>query len=161
MWRKCAARYEEERGFTFTALYGKALLRHLNKLVDNELGARGVGTLSIENGEVSEWSIEEGLGEAFPTEELIIREAHFDEVLRRLSPNARAALLLSEFPPKEIEEEFKALQMKSQYGRSIGINSRGPVELSLSFVCKYILKLRSEQITAIKRELRSIANDCE
>lgn len=84
-----------------------------------------------------------------------------EEAMNALSPVAKlmAELLLN--PPKEIKDQFAAVEAKRKMASSLGIDERYPPELNLNFVASLMaaIGVSSSELSRAKEEVKRLELD--
>tara|TARA_R110000851_G_C13102760_1_gene569368 strand:- start:104522 stop:105169 length:648 start_codon:yes stop_codon:yes gene_type:complete len=149
-WVKANATFDPSLGNKFSTYfyrvaYSSSFLDKLFRETAHQTIDLGItsGTIQTEDGDAQISDITAS-NAAEPDLELIIAE-NFDRFYTGLKiPDSRLAIDMLIDTPDYLELEFQAQMQKAEDKRSVGINSRGQRDLNLSFIIRFIAKLRNK-----------------
>lgn len=150
-------KFDPTKGWAFSTYFNVASNHHFHNMLTRLMEQR---TLSVEvNDDFSILDLIEDEGEN-PELEFEAWE-RVETAIKELSPVAKmmAELLLS--PPKEVKEQFAAVEAKRKVASSMGIDERYPPELNLNFVASImaVTGVAASDLSKAKEEVKRLELD--
>jgi RNA polymerase sigma factor (sigma-70 family) len=168
-WVKAQKSFDPSKNFRFTTYMGVAVAHRLAGSLHKAFEDRRVLVKQVRNSEddpsQESWleSVSLDVGAELSPEDKIEQEEFRQVFYDRLSPEARMVLSIIEDTPKEIQDELVAMQEKSKYGRSLGVNSKAPTDVSFSFVARHVMPVYKHmsvlKISEIRAEIFGGSNE--
>jgi len=161
-WCQARDRYDATTGVPFGAYLMRGMQQHINRWIKEEIGERLMAPVALDatgGDDEDDNSLHNVIadGGSLPDEivELANQKAY---VLERLSPLARQFVTLLTDPPKELLEEVQAIQARAEWGRSRGLNTFAPRDVTAPLVFD-LMGLNRTDRSKIYRELRLLAEE--
>lgn len=144
-WVIATQKWEESRGVPFGAYLMRGMSFHINRWVDHQIKEFQLAPFSIDIDPSSDDPSEAGANDRknvsidMPgADEILIAKDTRERVLARMTPMTRRFVELLESPPEDIVAEHSAIQIRSAYGRSRGINCATPSQVSSALIFDFL-----------------------
>lgn len=150
-------KFDPTKGWAFSTYFTVASNHHFHNMLGRLIDER---TQSVELGD--DLSILDLVEDESENPELEFQAGkRVEEAMNALSPVAKlmAELLLN--PPKEIKDQFAAIEAKRKMASSLGIDERYPPELNLNFVASLMaaIGVGSSELSKAKEEVKRLELD--
>lgn len=154
---------EQHPGVPFVAYLRRGMFMHINRWVEMELRVykiapfdmdRHIGGESYDNVQTDEALQRDAADQVPDAEDLLIEQETRQRFYANLSPITRQFVEILENPPIELLEGVEALQARSVFARSRGINSTAPKTVSPQVVFDFMGYTRPER-TQVYEEIRA------
>jgi DNA-directed RNA polymerase specialized sigma24 family protein len=158
-WCEARNRWNSQTGVPFGAYLYRGMRNHINRWAQNELDVHNIAPFSF-NKEVFEQDEVEFIDILKPNieepsiEDQLISRDEAKLFLDDLSDDTRKLVELLISPPEFLIEELKKMQARARYGRTRGLCSSSPKQLTISFIMD-ALGLSQGQRRAVSIELRA------